>query len=135
MARSHPGKTLQHQYLRPKGLSQNQLARALGVPPRRINEIILGKRAVTADTAVRLGYYFGNSAGYWMHLQAEYEIERARTKLGMQLHNIPAPHHDEQTLDSKPVKPGEHQDPNTAATGTPNIRGNIRANIRRRMMR
>ena len=127
MARSHPGKTLQDQSLRPNGLSQNQLARALGVPPRRINEIILGKRAVTADTAVRLGYYFGNSAGYWMHLQAEYEIERARTKIGMQLHNIRAPHHDEQTLGSKPVKTSEHQSPNTAATGTPNIR--------RRMMR
>ena len=131
MAYSHPGKTLQDQYLKPNGLSQNQLARALGVPPRRINEIILGKRAVTADTAVRLGYYFGNSAGYWMHLQAEYEIERARTKIGMQLHNIRAPHHDEQTLGAKPVKTGEHHAPNTAPTGKPNIR----ANIRRRMMR
>jgi addiction module HigA family antidote len=127
MARSHPGKTLQDQYLKPNGLSQNQLARALGVPPRRINEIILGKRAVTADTAVRLGYYFGNSAGYWMHLQAEYEIERARSKIGMQLHNIRAPHHDEQTLGSKPVTTGEHQDHNTTPTG--------KANIRRRMMR
>lgn len=127
MARSHPGKTLQDQYLKPSGLSQNQLARALGVPPRRINEIILGKRAVTADTAVRLGYYFGISAGYWMHLQAEYEIERARTKIGMQLHNIRAPHHDKQTLGSKPVKTGEQQSQNTIATG--------KANIRRRMMR
>jgi addiction module HigA family antidote len=135
MTYSHPGKTLQDQYLKPNGLSQNQLARALGVPPRRINEIILGKRAVTADTAVRLGYYFGNSAGYWMHLQAEYEIERARTKIGMQLHNIRAPHHDEQTLGAKPVNTGEHHAPNTAPTGGPNIRGNIRANIRRRMMR
>ena len=128
MARAHPGKTLQDQYLKPNGLSQNQLARALGVPPRRINEIILGKRAVTADTAVRLGYYFGNSAGYWMHLQAEYEIELARTKLGMQLHSIRAPHKDDEVLNSGAAKTGDaSQTPDSAATS--------KRNIRRRMMR
>jgi len=86
----HPGTTLQEQYLKPSGLSQNRLARVLGVPPRRINEIILGKRAITADTAVRLGTYFGNSASYWLGLQAEYDIELARTRIGAALNRIQA---------------------------------------------
>lgn len=124
MARMHPGKTLQDQYLKPNKLSQNQLARALGVPPRRINEIILGKRAITADTAVRLGYYFGNSAGYWMHLQAEFEIEQARTKIGIRLHNIRAPHKDEEILKSGKA---------VAASIEPTT--TTKRNIKRRMMR
>lgn len=66
-------------------LSQNQIARAIKVPPRRINEIVLGKRAISADTALRLAQYFGNSASYWMHLQVEYDLERARTKIGVGL--------------------------------------------------
>ena len=70
MARLHPGIALLEQHLRPQNLSQNQVARAIKVPPRRINEIVLGKRAITADTALRLARYFGNSASYWMHLQA-----------------------------------------------------------------
>ena len=76
------------QYLAPQGLSQNRLARLIGVPPRRINEIILGKRGMTADTAVRLAAVFGNSAGYWMHLQAEYDIQQARDRIGGQLDRI-----------------------------------------------
>jgi len=88
MVTTHPGKVLLNQYLAVKNISQNKLARALGVPPRRINEIILGKRAITADTAVRLAGYFGNSAGYWMHLQAEYDIRLAREKLGAELNRI-----------------------------------------------
>ncbi len=88
MSATHPGKTLLEQYLAPQGLSQNRLARLIGVPPRRINEIILGKRGITADTAVRLAALFGNSAGYWMHLQAEHDIQQARDRIGGQLDRI-----------------------------------------------
>lgn len=101
MARLHPGKTLFDQYVKPNGLSQNQLARAINVPPRRINEIILGKRAITADTAIRLGYFFGNSAGYWMHLQSEYEIEQALAKTQARLHMIQPLHMNEAKLKSE----------------------------------
>lgn len=119
MARLHPGKTLIDQYLKPNGLSQNQIARAINVPPRRINEIILGKRAITADTAIRLGVFFGNSAGYWMHLQSEYEIEQAQAKIGVRLNMIQALHMNEEKLksgipdidsihDEKPKLPGKN---------------------------
>jgi addiction module HigA family antidote len=77
----HPGKVLFEQYLKPNGLSQNALAREIGVPPRRINEIILGKRGITADTALRLAEHFGNSARYWMGLQADFDLEEARKEL------------------------------------------------------
>jgi addiction module HigA family antidote len=87
----HPGQILLHQYLEPHQLSQNRLARAIRVPPRRINEIVLEKRAITADTAVRLAHYFGNSASYWMHLQAEYDIEQARERIHVQLSTIRPP--------------------------------------------
>ena len=60
------------------GVSQNALARAVGVPPRRINEIVLGKRGITADTALRLSRAFGTSEGFWMGLQADYDLEEAR---------------------------------------------------------
>ena len=97
----HPGKTLLDQYMQPNKLSQNKLARLLGVPPRRINEIILGKRAITADTAIRLGAYFGNSASYWMHIQAEYDLNLAKEKLGQRLYMIQSLHHDETLLTNK----------------------------------
>ena len=84
----HPGKVLQQQYLEPQNISQNALARAIKVPPRRINEIIHGKRGITADTAVRLAMYFGSSASYWMHLQAEFEIEKVKHNIGFQLGSI-----------------------------------------------
>jgi addiction module HigA family antidote len=74
----HPGKVLFEQFLQPFGLSQNGLARELGVPPRRINEIILGKRGITADTAIRLAKRFRNSEHFWMQLQAEYDLAEAR---------------------------------------------------------
>jgi addiction module HigA family antidote len=89
----HPGKVLQKQYLEPQNISQNALARAIKVPPRRINEIIHGKRGITADTAVRLATYFSNSASYWMHLQAEFEIEKVKHDIGRQLSNIRTPAH------------------------------------------
>ncbi len=84
----HPGKILQQQYLEPQKVSQNGLARAIKVPPRRINEIVHQKRGITADTAVRLAIYFGNSAAYWMHLQSEYEIEKVKQQINIQLSTI-----------------------------------------------
>jgi antitoxin HigA-1 len=74
----HPGRILYEQFLKPSGLSQNALAREIGVPPRRINEIILGKRGISADTALRLAKRFGNSAHFWMALQANFDLEEAR---------------------------------------------------------
>jgi len=74
----HPGEVLLEEFLVPMNLSQNALARAVGVPPRRINEIVLGKRAITADTALRLAKVFGTSEGFWLGLQADYDIEEAR---------------------------------------------------------
>ena len=81
----HPGEILQEEFLTPMGLSQNQVALALGVPARRINEIVLGKRAITAETALRLGAYFGMDAQFWINLQSHYDLERARDKLGDRL--------------------------------------------------
>ena len=74
----HPGEVLLEEFLRPFELSQNRLARELGVPPRRINAIVLGKRAVTPDTALRLARYFGNSERFWLGLQTDYDLEEAR---------------------------------------------------------
>lgn len=73
------------EYLAELGLTQYRLAKAIGVPARRINEIVQGKRAVTADTALRLGRYFGQSPQFWMNLQAQYDLERARAALGHRL--------------------------------------------------
>ena len=81
----HPGEILQEEFLVPMGLSQNQVALAIGVPARRINEIVLGKRAITADTALRLGAYFGMDAQFWINLQSHYDLERARDALGERL--------------------------------------------------
>ena len=81
----HPGEVLLEEFLAPMGISQNRIAREIGVPPRRINEIVLGKRAITADTALRLARYFGISEEFWMGLQADYELEEARNRLGDRL--------------------------------------------------
>ena len=81
----HPGEVLLEEFLVPMGLSQNRIAREMGVPPRRINEIVHRKRAVTADTALRLARYFGISEEFWMGLQADYDLEEARKKLGSRL--------------------------------------------------
>lgn len=70
------------EFLIPMEISQNRLARDIGVPPRRINEIAHGNRAVTADTALRLARYFGTSEGFWMGLQADYDLEEARHDIG-----------------------------------------------------
>ena len=74
----HPGEVLNEEFLKPMGLSQNLLAREIDVPPRRINEIVLGKRGITADTAIRLASRFGNSEQFWMALQADFDLEEAR---------------------------------------------------------
>ena len=130
MAHQHPGKTLLDQYLKPQQLSQNRLARLIFVPPRRINEIILGKRAISADTAVRLGCYFGNSASYWLHLQAAYDIELARDKIGSRLHQIQPPY----TIEPAPHQQRESTDDATATIAAEPDSQHKPA-IRRRMMR
>ena len=81
----HPGEVLQEEFLAPMGISQNRIARDIGVPPRRINEIVHGKRSVTADTALRFARYFEMSEGFWMGLQADYDLEEARRRLGDKL--------------------------------------------------
>ena len=73
----HPGEILFEEFLKPMGISQNQIGRDLGVSPRRINEIIHGRRSITADTALRLATYFGNSATFWLGLQMDYDLDIA----------------------------------------------------------
>lgn len=81
----HPGEVLLEEFLKPMGLSQNRLALDVAVPPRRINEIVLGKRRVTADTALRLARYFGNSPQFWLGLQTAYDLDLAADALGNRL--------------------------------------------------
>jgi antitoxin HigA-1 len=84
----HPGIILMEDFLKPMGLSQSALAHAIGVPPRRINEIVLGKRAITADTDLRLARYFGMSEGFFMGLQMDYELMERKRALGNALNAI-----------------------------------------------
>jgi addiction module HigA family antidote len=84
----HPGEILMEEFLAPMQLSQTALARAIGVPPRRINEIVLGKRAITADTDLRLARYFKMSDGFFLGLQADYELMQRRRVIGAQLKAI-----------------------------------------------
>jgi addiction module HigA family antidote len=84
----HPGDILLEDFLKPMGMSQNALARAIGVSPRRINEIILGKRAITADTDLRLMRYFGMSEGFFLRLQASYDLMDRRRAMGDELDKI-----------------------------------------------
>jgi len=128
MAWHHPGKTLEKQFLQPRQLSQNRLARAIQVPPRRINEIVLGKRAITADTAVRLARYFGNDPAYWMKLQTDYDIALAVNTIGIHLYAIETP------------EPGRTQDAAdiTKSSDKPVAASRdktIHKNIRRRLLR
>ncbi len=78
----HPGEILLEEFLEPLGLSQYRLAKGISVPPRRINEIVHGKRAVTADTALRLARFFGTSDRFWLNLQTRFDLEREKDKLG-----------------------------------------------------
>jgi addiction module HigA family antidote len=82
---THPGEILLEEFLQPLKISQYRLAQAIGVPPRRINEIVHGKRSVTADTALRLGRFFGMEAQFWLNLQARYDLETTREKLAEKL--------------------------------------------------
>ena len=84
----HPGEVLLEEFLLPMEISQNALARAAGVPPRRINEIVLGKRGITADTALRLAKVFGTSEGFWLGLQGDYDLEESRNAIGAELDQI-----------------------------------------------
>jgi antitoxin HigA-1 len=84
----HPGEVLLEEFLTPMGISQNALARSIGVPPRRINEIVLGKRAMTADTDLRLARYFGVSDGFFLQLQADHDLLARRRKIGAVLKGI-----------------------------------------------
>lgn len=84
----HPGDILLEDFLRPMGLSQNALARAVNVPPRRINEIVLGKRSLTADTDLRLSRYFGVSEGFFLGLQADYDLMQRRREIEDELKQI-----------------------------------------------
>jgi addiction module HigA family antidote len=77
----HPGEILQEEYLTPLGITQHRVAVAIGVPPRRINEIVHGTRRITADTALRLARYFGTSDEFWLNLQAHYDMETERDRL------------------------------------------------------
>ena len=81
LAPVHPGEILREEFMQPLGLSQTRLGRDLGVSPRRINEIVHGKRSVTADTALRLSRYFGTSAEFWLGLQADYDLDTASDRL------------------------------------------------------
>jgi addiction module HigA family antidote len=84
----HPGEVLLEEFLLPMGISQNALARAVGVPPRRINEIVLGKRGISADTALRLARAFGTSEAFWMGLQADYDLEETRKLIDADLRQV-----------------------------------------------
>lgn len=81
----HTGEVLLEEFLKPMGLSQNRVALNIGVPPRRINEIILQKRRITADTALRLARFFGTSPEFWLGLQAQYDLDVTSDELGERL--------------------------------------------------
>ena len=81
----HPGEILLEEFLKPMGISQYRLSKDIGVPPRRINEIVHGKRSITAGTALRLARYFGTSERFWMNLQSRYDLELEKDKLGRRL--------------------------------------------------
>lgn len=84
----HPGEVLLEEYLKPMNISQYRLAQEIGVPPRRINEIVKGQRAITADTALRLGAFFGTDAESWINLQSDYELRQAKSKIAKILATI-----------------------------------------------
>lgn len=85
---THPGEVLMEDFIEGFGITQNKLAVSIGVPPRRINEIVHGKRAITADTALRLGKYFGVPAQFWLNLQTRYDLEVAEDRVSEQINAI-----------------------------------------------
>jgi len=84
----HPGEILLEEFLQPLGVSQYQVAKAIDVPARRINEIVHGQRRITADTALRLSRYFGTSERFWLNLQSRYDLETEKDRLGDELNGI-----------------------------------------------
>jgi addiction module HigA family antidote len=85
LANIPPGEILAEDFLKPKGITQYRLAKDIGVPPRRINEIVRGQRAITADTALRLGRYFGMAPQFWLNLQSHYDLEQEEERLARRL--------------------------------------------------
>jgi len=85
LAPVHPGEVLLEEFLAPLGVSQYRVAKEISVPPRRINEIVHGKRAISADTALRLARYFGTSDRFWLNLQSRYDLESEKDRLGRRL--------------------------------------------------
>ncbi|MSR77896.1 MAG: addiction module antidote protein, HigA family [Candidatus Omnitrophica bacterium] len=83
----HPGEILDEEFLKPLGITQYRLAKDISVPARRINEIVLGKRSLSADTALRFSRYFGNSSQFWIHLQAQYDLDLETARLGKALND------------------------------------------------
>lgn len=92
LANIHPGEILLEEFLKPMAISQNRIGREIGVSPRRINEIVLGKRSVTPDTALRLARYFGSSEEFWLGLQMDYDLEQARRALSHKIAREVHPH-------------------------------------------
>jgi len=92
MAPIHPGETLREDFLKPLGLTANRLAMELIVPATRVNDIVRGKRAITADTALRLARYFGTTPQFWMNLQANYDLERTEDTRGREIAGRIRPH-------------------------------------------
>lgn len=88
----HPGEVLLEEFIKPMNLSQNRLAIDIGVDARRINEIVLGKRSVTADTALRLARFFGNSPQFWLGLQTQYDLDITEDQIGKRLDREVRPH-------------------------------------------
>ena len=84
----HPGEVLNEDFIKAFGITQHKLAMAIGVPPRRINEIVHGKRGITADTALRLGKYFGVEPQFWLNLQGRYELEVAEDSIAEEINSI-----------------------------------------------
>ncbi len=88
LAPVHPGEVLSEEFMRPLEVTQYRLAKETAVPPRRINEIVQGQRAITADTALRLAKFFGTSEMFWLNLQARYDLDIQRAKLGSRLESV-----------------------------------------------
>ena len=86
----HPGEILMEEFLKPFNMSQYRLTVDIGVPPRRINEIALGKRGITAGTALRLAHYFGTSPQFWMNLQTRYDLQTEEDRIGSKVRNLKA---------------------------------------------
>lgn len=92
LAPIHPGEVLNEEFLAPFGITQYRLAKDISVPPRRVNEIVLGRRGISADTALRLARYFGTTDRFWLNLQARYDLEIERDRLGGRLDQEVAVH-------------------------------------------